>query len=88
MIATAKRTQELAEDWYRSWRELEGLERQERELQAKKDTARRSTEEAARQLAERVGRNIPLKVFTIGDHAVIVEHEKGIRLIEIHHKED
>jgi excisionase family DNA binding protein len=36
--------------------------------------------------AERVGRNVSTRVFVVGAEAVVVEHERGIRLVPVEAK--
>lgn len=74
--------QALAEQYMEAEAEVEELRKQEMNLDNKKNTALRRQADAGTRLLERVGRNVPLTAFVVGDKVLIVEHERGLRVAE------
>jgi hypothetical protein len=75
--------QALAENWVIANREEEEIRQRMGDLERDRSAATRRKEEAAKLLVERVGRNITTRVFHIGNEVLIVEHERGIRLVPV-----
>lgn len=75
--------QALAREWLRLEQELADANTRLMEAQNKRSTICSRQEDAAKRLAERVGRNIPTKVFVIDTFAVVVDVERGIHSYRI-----
>lgn len=83
IAAVVGTAQALAETWAIADEDVRNASRRVVEMKAAHDHALRRQEEASRALMERVGRNITTKVFKVGADVVIVEHERGIRRLQM-----
>lgn len=79
--------QKAAEEWIDADNKLVKAQKDLAHAEREVDIIRRIKEAAAGRLADRVGRNVPTKVFTVGAEAVVVEHERGLRRVPIEDKE-
>ncbi len=78
-----KTPKDLANEYVRVKDSLDSAEKAERNDHALVELHRKNLQEIAEKLLHRVGKNIPTKVFFVtGGTIVIVEHERGIKVIE------
>jgi len=75
--------QALAEQWATLEIERGVLDQRVRQAQTEFDNARSKMEAAATELMTCVGKNIPTKVFLIGDAVLIVDLRDGIKRMKI-----
>lgn len=80
--------QSIAEQWASTQADLKRLEERERLAKDEAQRLRARAGTLADQMSKRVGANRSLRVFNVATgEVVIVEHERGVRLVETEPKE-